>query len=99
MNQLYDKERISYVFQAIDDAPPQLEDMIGHVFERLLLNEDLNKEDLNEILSLVAFYEYENDDIDENPYEDNTKEDDSLETDISRTKVTFKKMHQTRDTQ
>jgi hypothetical protein len=55
MNQLYDKERTSYVFNAIEDAPPQLEEMIGHVFERLLLNEDVNKEDLKEILTWVAF--------------------------------------------
>jgi hypothetical protein len=55
MNQLYDKERTAYVFQAIDDAPPQLEAMIGHVFERLLLNEDVNKDDLKEILTWVSF--------------------------------------------
>ena len=82
MNQLYDKERTSYVFQAINDVPPQLEAMIGHVFERLLLNEDVNKEDLNEILTWVTIYEYEDDDIDENPDEDNAKKDDSLETDL-----------------
>ena len=55
MNQLYDKERTAYVFQAIDDAPPQLETMIGHVFERLLSNEDVNKDDLKEILTWVSF--------------------------------------------
>lgn len=55
MNQLRDKERTSYVFQAIDDAPPELEAMIGHVFERLTMNEDVNKDDLTEILTWVAF--------------------------------------------
>jgi hypothetical protein len=55
MNQLYDKERTSSVFQAIDDAPPQLEAMIGRVFERLILNEDVNKDDLKEVLIWVAF--------------------------------------------
>src|SRR5947207_4229712 len=55
MNQLYDKERISSVFEAIEDAPLQLEAMIEHVFERLTLNEDVDKEDLNEILVWVAY--------------------------------------------
>ena len=55
MNQLYNKERTSSVFEAIDNAPPQLEAMIGRVFGRLALNEDVNKDDLNEILIWVAF--------------------------------------------
>jgi len=56
MNQLYDKERTSYCVPIYrKDAPPHLEAMIGHVFERLTLNEDVNKENLNEILRWVAF--------------------------------------------
>ena len=55
MNQLYDKERVSAVFDSIDAAPPQLEAMIAHVFERLTSNEDINKDDLRELLSLVSF--------------------------------------------
>ena len=55
MNQLRDKERRESIFQAIDDAPPELEAMISHVFERLLLNEDVDKDDLHEILTWVAF--------------------------------------------
>ena len=55
MNQLYDKERIPSVFQAIEAAPPELEAMIAHVFERLTLNEDVDRDDLNELLLWVSF--------------------------------------------
>jgi hypothetical protein len=55
MNQLYDKERISSMFEAIEDSPPQLEAMIRHVFDRLACNQDVDKEDLNEILVWVAY--------------------------------------------
>lgn len=55
MNQLYDKERVSSVFGAIQDAPPKLDAMIAHVFERLTLNEDVDKADLHELLLWVSF--------------------------------------------
>jgi hypothetical protein len=55
MNQLYDKERVPSLFEAIEEAPPQLEIMIRRVLERLALNEDVNKDDLNEILVWVAY--------------------------------------------
>jgi len=55
MNQLRDKERVSAVFDSIDDAPPQLEAMIARIFERLTSNEDINREDLRELLLLTSF--------------------------------------------
>ncbi|KAH0566498.1 hypothetical protein GP486_000116 [Trichoglossum hirsutum] len=55
MNQLYDKERVPSLFEAIEDTPPQLEKMIRRVLERLASNEDVSKDDLNEILTWVAY--------------------------------------------
>lgn len=55
MDQIYDKERVNSVFEAIEDAPPQLEAMIAHVFEKLTVNEDVDKSDLNELLLWVSF--------------------------------------------
>jgi hypothetical protein len=55
MDQLYDKERISSMFAAIEDSPLQLEAMIRCVLERLASNEDVDKNDLNEILVWVAY--------------------------------------------
>lgn len=54
-DQIYAKERVNSVFEAIEEAPPQLEAMIAHVFERLTLNEDVDKYDLNELLLWVCF--------------------------------------------
>ena len=55
MDQIHDKERRNAVFDAIEEAPPQLDAMIAHVFEKLMLNEDVDKDDLNELLLWVAF--------------------------------------------
>lgn len=55
MDQIHDKERKNAVFDAIEEAPPQLDAMIAHVFDKLLLNEDVDKGDLNELLLWVAF--------------------------------------------
>lgn len=55
MDQIHDKERKNAVFDAIKEAPPQLDAMIAHVFEKLMLNEDVDKDDLNELLLWVAF--------------------------------------------
>ena len=55
MNQLRDKERVSAVFDSIEDAPPQLEAMIARIFERLTSNEDINRDDLRELLLLISF--------------------------------------------
>ncbi|KAJ4301622.1 hypothetical protein N0V90_003715 [Kalmusia sp. IMI 367209] len=55
MDQIQDKERKHVVFEAIEEAPPQLDAMIAHVFEKLTLNEDVDKGDLNELLLWVAF--------------------------------------------
>lgn len=54
MNQLYDKERTVAVFEAIEAAPPQLDAMIARVFERLLADEDVDRDDLNEILLWIS---------------------------------------------
>ena len=54
MEQIYGKERRSEVFTAIDEAPPQLSNMIRHVFKRLALDEDIGKEALNTILLYVT---------------------------------------------
>ena len=55
MNQLYDKEKVPAVFAAIEAAPPELEQMISHVFERLIADEDVDKADLKELLLWVCF--------------------------------------------
>jgi hypothetical protein len=55
MNQIYDKERISSIFEAIEATPPKLETMIAHVFDRLTLNKDVDKNDLNELLLWISF--------------------------------------------
>lgn len=55
MDQIQEKERKSAVFEAIEEAPPQLDAMIAHVFDKLMLNEDVDKEDLNELLLWVAY--------------------------------------------
>jgi hypothetical protein len=55
MDQIIDKEREISVFEAIEEAPPKLEEMIAHVFEKLMLNEDVDKSDLNELLLWVSF--------------------------------------------
>jgi hypothetical protein len=55
MDQINDKERENSVFEAIEEAPPKLEEMIAHVFEKLMLNEDVDKSDLNELLLWVSF--------------------------------------------
>jgi hypothetical protein len=55
MDQIYEKERVSSVFEAIEEVPPQLEAMIAHVFEKLTVNEDVDKSDLNELLLWVSF--------------------------------------------
>jgi tetratricopeptide (TPR) repeat protein len=54
MDQIYDKERISAVYDAIEASPPKLEAMIAQVFERLIANDSVDKEDLCELLTWVA---------------------------------------------
>jgi hypothetical protein len=55
LKDIEDKERVPAVLEAIEQTPPALEKMIGHVFEKLLANEDVNKDDLQEILIWVSF--------------------------------------------
>jgi hypothetical protein len=55
LKDIEDKERVPAVLEAIEQTPPALEMMIGHVFEKLLMNEDVNKDDLEEILLWVSF--------------------------------------------
>jgi hypothetical protein len=59
MDAIIDKERVMAVYASIDEAPPKLEEMIAHVFDKLMLNEDINKGDLNEILLWVSFVKQE----------------------------------------
>lgn len=54
MDQIHDKERASSVFEAIENAPPQLEGMIRRLFDRLAVKEDVDNDVLNEILLWVA---------------------------------------------
>jgi fungal STAND N-terminal Goodbye domain len=54
MDQLYDKERISSVYASIEASPPKLEAMIARVFERLIVNQNVDKEDLRELLLWVC---------------------------------------------
>ena len=54
MDQIYRKARASEIFAAIDEAPPELDAMIRHVFEQLDSNADINKQDLNTMLTWVA---------------------------------------------
>lgn len=55
MDQLVDRERLSAVFEAIDEAPVQLEEMIGRIFQRLSASEDVDDDDLKELLSWMTF--------------------------------------------
>jgi len=55
LKDIEDKERVPAVLEAIEQSPPALDKLIEHVFEKLLKNEDVNKEDLQEMLIWVAF--------------------------------------------
>ena len=55
LKDIEDKERVPAVLEAIEQTPPALDQMIEHVFEKLLTNEDVNKDDLQEILLWVSF--------------------------------------------
>lgn len=54
LNQLYDKERESSLFAAIEASPPELDDMIAHSFERILADDNVDKEDFRELLLWVC---------------------------------------------
>jgi Cdc6-like AAA superfamily ATPase len=55
LKDIEDKERVPAVLEAIEQTPPALDKMIEHVFEKLLMNEDVNKDDLQEVLLWVSF--------------------------------------------
>ncbi len=54
MNELYGKETASAVYASIEASPPKLDAMIAHAFERLLQNDDVDKEHLRELLVWVC---------------------------------------------
>ena len=51
------KSRKADIRTALDQAPKDLTKMIRHVFERLAVDPDTNKDDLNEMLGWVAYAE------------------------------------------
>jgi hypothetical protein len=55
LKDIEDKERVPAVLDAIEKTPPALEKLIEHVFEKLLANQDINRDDLQEILTWVSF--------------------------------------------
>jgi hypothetical protein len=54
MNQLYDKERVAAVFEAIELSPPRLDELISQVFDRILAYDDVNSADFRELLIWVS---------------------------------------------
>jgi len=57
LEDIYRKSRKSEIEAVLNHAPPDLDKMIRHVFERLASDPDVRREDLNELLCWVALSE------------------------------------------